>query len=84
MIRQNQKRIEKLNLVLSYPIDWSVHRVFEDFIQNFFDAIGCDNFSEDFIYSFDEEEKQLVMKSGIPFSMDWLRYIGVSTKRGIN
>ena len=30
--------IRKLNLVMSYPIDWTLHNVMNNFVQNFYDT----------------------------------------------
>lgn len=31
-----------LNIVMTYPVKWSKYNVFRDFIQNFYDSVGCD------------------------------------------
>jgi hypothetical protein len=30
-----------LNLVVDYPVRWSRFKVLRDFLQNFYDALGC-------------------------------------------
>lgn len=32
--------IRKLNLVMSYPINWGLYTVMNNFVQNFYDAIS--------------------------------------------
>jgi hypothetical protein len=53
--------IVNLNIVYSYPVHWSSLKIFRDFIQNFYDAIGYKKFSDEFSYEYCDET--LVMKS---------------------
>lgn len=71
--------IKRLNLVYSYPVSWDKIDVLCDYIQNFYDAIGYENFARDFKYYYNNET--LVMKSNNIFSKEWLFYFGASTKR---
>lgn len=73
--------IKKLNIVMSYPITWNTGKVFRDYIQNFYDAIGWEEFNKRFLYEYKKEEGILQMSSDVSFDKDWLLYIGVSTKR---
>lgn len=73
--------IEKLNLVLSYPVKWTAYSVLRDFVQNFFDSIGPENFGKEFVHSYDEKAEILTMRANRGFSREWLSYIGTSTKR---
>ncbi|MDO5392895.1 MAG: hypothetical protein Q4F24_17660 [Eubacteriales bacterium] len=75
-------RIERLNLVMTYPVHWMKHEVMRDYIQNFFDAVGYERFLEDFSHTYDEERHILTMSAEKGFSMEWLLYIGASSKRG--
>lgn len=72
--------IRKLNLVMTYPVKWGEYEVMNNFVQNFYDALGMDSFCERFNVSF--ANGTIVMKSDVGFSKDWLFYIGASTKRG--
>lgn len=71
----------KLNLVMTYPVRWSRIHIMQDYIQNFYDITGAENFSRDFHYRYNEKSQTLRMKSKKGFSAEWLQYIGVSTKR---
>jgi hypothetical protein len=71
--------VVNLNIVYSYPVHWSSLKIFRDFIQNFYDAIGYKKFSDEFSYEYCDET--LVMKSNSIFSKEWLLYFGVSSKR---
>lgn len=74
-------KLEKLNLVMSYPVNWSVFMVMRDYIQNFYDAVGWERFGTSFAYDYNRETKKLEMCANRDFSMDWLTYIGASSKR---
>lgn len=71
----------RLNIVMTYPVKWSVEHIMSDYIQNFYDMIGYENFMDAFFYQYDEDKQTLIMEGRKGFSMDWLQYIGVSTKR---
>ncbi len=73
-----------LEISLDYPVNWKFDRIIRDLVQNFYDAIGRNDFGNKFIYeiisssggSFD-----ITMKcKGYPFSYEWLTYVGGSTK----
>ena len=74
--------VKELNLLMTYPVKWSIYKVMRDYIQNFYDAIGFNRFSDDFKYFYNEEKKELVMISQVDFDKEWLLYIGTSSKRG--
>ncbi len=75
-----RKKLISLNLIFSYPVSWSRYKVLRDFIQNFYDAVGSDEWMDRFTYRL--EEGLLVMEaSDVSFSYDWLIHIGASTKR---
>jgi len=69
-----------LNLIFTYPVNWSRYKVLRDFIQNFFDAVGPDEWKKRFAYRF-EEDSLIMEATGVSFSYDWLLHIGASTKR---
>lgn len=35
-----------LNIVMTYPVYWSRYQVLRDFIQNFYDTVGCDEWPQ--------------------------------------
>lgn len=68
-----------LNIVMSYPVHWSLYKIFRDFIQNFYDSVGYKDFSERF--KFEYENKKLTMWiEDKTFNYEWLLHIGASTK----
>ncbi len=69
----------KLNILTTYPVKWTVNSVMRDFIQNFYDSIGYEKFSEGFKYKYKSEV--LTMEGDSSFDFDWLCYLGTSTKR---
>lgn len=71
--------IRKLNIVMTYPVEWSLYAVMNNFIQNFYDAIGIENFLENFNYEFVED--RIILKSDVGFSKEWLFFMGTSSKR---
>lgn len=50
-----------------------------NFIQNFYDAIGWFGFGQQFRYKY--ENGDIILESDVTFSSDWLCYIGASSKR---
>lgn len=69
-----------LNLIYDYPVNWSRFKTLRDFVQNFFDAVGWQNWSTRF--SFEIANNTLTLRAtDIGFSYDWLLHIGASTKR---
>lgn len=75
-----------LGIAMEYRVRWNMHRILRDFVQNFYDSIGMENFADEFQYEWEiVEEKQLHIKMktfGHSFSYDWLSFIGGSTKTG--
>lgn len=69
----------KLNITMSYPVYWSKGKVLRDFIQNFYDAVGPEVFSQKF--SWKMRDRQLEMRADTVFGKEWLYYFGTSTKR---
>jgi len=74
-----KSEIIKLNILISYPVKWNNFFVMRDFVQNFFDAIGYEDFFDGFKYKYDSGE--LTMEGKTSFDLDWLCYLGTSTKR---
>jgi len=69
-----------LNLIYDYPVRWSRFKTLRDFVQNFYDAVGWQNWSTRF--SFDIVDSTLTLRAtDVGFSYDWLLHIGASTKR---
>ena len=70
-----------LNIVLTYPVKWNAYSILRDYVQNFYDAVQPDEWKEAFRYSYDGEERRLIMevdRNG--FSYEWLMHIGASSK----
>lgn len=69
-----------LNLIFDYPVKWGAFKVLRDFLQNFYDAVGQENWSQQFSHRVDEDVL-LLQARDVGFSYDWLVPIGASTKR---
>lgn len=69
-----------LSLIFDYPVRWSKYKVLRDLIQNFYDAVGHQEWDRRFSYELNG--KGLLFKAAhVDFSYDWLIHIGASTKR---
>lgn len=73
--------IHSINLTYDYPVKWSKFQTLRDLIQNFYDALGYENFHSRFQYEYAGETITLKAK-GCSFNYEWLLHIGASTKRG--
>lgn len=69
-----------LNLIYDYPVKWSKYKVLRDFLQNFFDAVGYEEWQNRFSYEL-KKDVLTFRVADIQFSYDWLVHIGASTKR---
>ena len=70
-----------LNIVMTYPVHWSKYKIFRDFLQNFYDSVGCDSWHNRFNLQYDEHTNTASMWiDGVSFSYEWLLHIGASTK----
>ena len=68
-----------VNIVMTYPVYWSKYQVLRDFVQNFYDAVGADEWVKRFCY--EHENGNLCMwVDGVSFNYEWLIHIGASTK----
>ena len=74
-----RKKTIPLNIVMTYPVYWSRYKVFRDFIQNFYDAVGFREWQERFCYKY-ENDRLCMWVNGVTFSYEWLLHIGASTK----
>ena len=72
-------KTRKLNILMRYPIKWTSYTVMNNFVQNFYDAVGPKNFATGFKMDYSDDTLTLEAASG--FSKEWLYYIGASTKR---
>jgi hypothetical protein len=75
----------KLNLMLSYPVNWTKWQVLRDLIQNFYDDAGYRRFGKSFHHCHLENTDTkgtltLSMKSA-GFNYEWLVHIGATTKQ---
>lgn len=68
-------------MVMSYPVQWSLCHIMEDYVQNFYDVLGSERFGQEFVYHYDESRQELWMAGKKGFHVEWLQYIGASTKR---
>ena len=68
-----------VNIVMTYPVHWTKYQVLRDFIQNFYDAVGYDDWHQSFCYDYKKQELSMWIK-GETFNYEWLMHIGASTK----
>lgn len=68
-----------LNIVMTYPVHWNRYQVLRDFVQNFYDSVGYEEWSQRFHYEYQHGVLCMWIK-GISFSYEWLMHIGASTK----
>ena len=73
--------VRKLNILMSYPVKWTESAVIRDFIQNFYDALGYHAFSSGFHHDYSPEQRSITMWAAVSFDIEWLYYLGTSTKR---
>ncbi|MDR2706586.1 MAG: hypothetical protein LBC02_12465 [Planctomycetaceae bacterium] len=81
MAKKTDNKIIPLNLIFDYPVYWSEYKVLRDFVQNFYDSVGYNDWHKFFKYTY--KNNVLVMAAeNVSFSYEWLLHIGASTKRG--
>ena len=71
--------IRKLNLVMTYPVKWELYEVMSNFVQNFYDAVGNENFLKHFSYEY--IGNNIILTSDVGFDKEWLYFLGASSKR---
>ncbi|KAF1082749.1 MAG: hypothetical protein GQF41_0516 [Candidatus Rifleibacterium amylolyticum] len=65
---------------MSYPVNWSRFKVLRDFVQNFYDSIGFEQWTKRF--SCKQTRDSIIMRAeNVVFDYQWLVHIGASTKR---
>lgn len=72
-------KIISVNIVMTYPVHWTKYQVLRDFAQNFYDAVGFDDWHQKFCYEYSNEKLSMWIKN-VSFSYEWLLHIGASTK----
>lgn len=70
-----------VNIVMTYPVHWTKYQVLRDFVQNFYDSIGFNDWYQSFRYKFDGSVLSMWVEN-TSFSYEWLMHIGASTKTG--
>ena len=78
--RNTAPRIHRLNLHDSYDVSWDVTKVARDFLQNFYDSVSAESFSEDVEIDVDRRKKTVTLHGPVEFEVEYLLRIGVSTK----
>ena len=71
--------IVPLNIVMTYPVRWTKYKVFRDFIQNFYDAVGYECWKDKFHFDYSKKSLRMWVED-VCFSYEWLLHIGASTK----
>ena len=56
--------LKKLNIAMTYPVNWSNYAVMRDYIQNFFDATGPSQFQDAFRYQYENQVLVMFAKKG--------------------
>mgnify|MGYP007030117318 CR=1 FL=1 len=80
LVQESEGKRIPLNLIYDYPVRWSKFSVLRDFMQNFYDAVGRQEWHSRFTY--EVKDDTLIFRAvDVGFSYDWLVYIGASTKR---
>ena len=78
----NSIMIIPLNIVTSYPVNWTRYQVLRDFVQNFYDSVGFRDFNKRFQYQYHAEDHALhISVEHVVFNYEWLLHIGASTKQ---
>lgn len=75
-----EPKVITLNLIYDYPVKWSKYKVLRDLVQNFYDSVTYQAWSERFSYRY-EGDSVLFEAKQVSFRYDWLIHIGASTKR---
>lgn len=68
-----------LNIVMTYPVRWNKYQVLRDFVQNFYDSVGYNEWEKKFQYTY-EDNILTMWVNDVSFSYEWLMHIGASTK----
>ena len=71
--------VKELNILFSYAVKWSAYKVFRELVQNMYDAAGPETFGCRFSHTYSGGTLRMCMDES--FSIDWLLYMGASTKR---
>lgn len=68
-----------VNIVMTYPVHWTKYQVLRDFVQNFYDAAGYEEWRDRFQYKYENNELSMWLDD-VSFNYEWLLHIGASTK----
>ena len=68
-----------VNIVMTYPVRWNKYQVLRDFVQNFYDAVGFNDWHQNFHYMYKDGELAMWVNN-VSFNYEWLMHIGASTK----
>lgn len=77
---EKDNQLIRLNIAMSYPVKWDERKIMNNFVQNFYDALGAERFGERFRHRM--EGTMLTLSADEGFAEDWLFYLGASSKRG--
>ena len=59
-------KTRKLNILMRYPIKWTSYTVMNNFVQNFYDAVGPKNFATGFKMDYSDDTLTLEAASATP------------------
>ena len=68
-----------VNIITTYPVNWSKYKVLRDFVQNFYDSVGFKDWKQRFHFKYSNCILSMWIE-GVSFSYEWLLHIGASTK----
>lgn len=64
---------------MTYPVHWDKYQILRDFVQNFYDSVGYEEWNSRFRYSYNESKLCMEVEDSA-FSYEWLMHIGASSK----
>ncbi|HCF60145.1 MAG TPA: hypothetical protein DFS52_19385, partial [Myxococcales bacterium] len=79
--RRPDEQLVPLNLVTTYPVQWTQFQVLRDFVQNFFDSVPNESFAKRVSLRCSGSVAELTAED-VVFSHEWLVPMGASTKTG--
>lgn len=66
-----------LGIAMDYRVKWSMHRIIRDFVQNFYDSIGCERSAEEFQYEWEvvEVEEAIMDKEDLAATAEFQKVL---------
>ena len=70
----NNMKSVSVNIVMTYPVHWTKYQVLRDFVQNFYDAVGYNDWRKRFCYEYNDTVLSMWIEN-ISFNYEWLMHI---------